>query len=229
VRTSRTAAVSPTNTSQLCASCSNPHPEFHAQHIDYGGRALLAATSPRIPILVGGDSPRVKRAATLGDGWYGLWQSPDQCALRSPRSTPSDGRHSSRCRARADARRSPVPDSDSETTLQGGRRRNRQKIQRYSDAGVDESSSNSCPASWTILCQLNASQRNTRASRARATERERTCHCLLMDFTTSPFERRTGRAKRFYTGHVRLSVSPRKDGAVLLNAHGTLFGVLAHT
>src|ERR1700716_981076 len=54
-------------------------PEFHGPHINYADVLFSPRPSPRIPILVGGDSPAaLKRAATLGDGWYGLWRSPDQ-------------------------------------------------------------------------------------------------------------------------------------------------------
>src|SRR5713226_7265257 len=54
-------------------------PEFHGQHINYSDVLFSPRPSAHIPILVGGNSPAaLKRAATLGDGWYGLWRSPDQ-------------------------------------------------------------------------------------------------------------------------------------------------------
>ena len=50
-----------------------------AEALPYSDVLFSPQPSPRIPILVGGDSPAaLKRAATLGDGWYGLWRSPDQ-------------------------------------------------------------------------------------------------------------------------------------------------------
>src|SRR4030088_531602 len=54
-------------------------PEFHGQHINYSDVLFSPRPSARIPIFVGGNSPAaLKRAAALGDGWYGLWRSPDQ-------------------------------------------------------------------------------------------------------------------------------------------------------
>src|ERR1700704_1747184 len=54
-------------------------PEFHGPHINYSDVLFAPRPSPRIPILVGGDSPAaLRRAASLGDGWYGLWRSPEQ-------------------------------------------------------------------------------------------------------------------------------------------------------
>src|SRR4030088_2913959 len=54
-------------------------PEFHGEHINYSEVLFSPRPSVRIPIFVGGNSPAaLKRAAALGDGWYGLWRSPDQ-------------------------------------------------------------------------------------------------------------------------------------------------------
>src|SRR5712692_2611197 len=54
-------------------------PEFHGPHINYSDVLFSPRPSPRIPIIVGGHSPAaLQRAAALGDGWYGLWRSPDQ-------------------------------------------------------------------------------------------------------------------------------------------------------
>src|SRR5712692_6548290 len=114
-------------------------PEFHGQHIDYADVLFSPRPSPRIPILVGGDSPAaLKRAATLGDGWYGLWRSPDQVreAIAQINAIGREAQFevSVRVLTRVGG---PVPDSDSETTLQGEVDAIVQKIQRYSDAGVD--------------------------------------------------------------------------------------------
>src|SRR5258708_25416361 len=54
-------------------------PEFHGPHINYSDVLFAPRPSPRIPILVGGDSPAaLRRAASLGDGSYGLCRSPEQ-------------------------------------------------------------------------------------------------------------------------------------------------------
>jgi alkanesulfonate monooxygenase SsuD/methylene tetrahydromethanopterin reductase-like flavin-dependent oxidoreductase (luciferase family) len=54
-------------------------PEFHGAHIDYSGVLFSPRPSTPIPIVVGGTSrAALKRAATLGDGWHGIWQSPGE-------------------------------------------------------------------------------------------------------------------------------------------------------
>jgi len=54
-------------------------PDFHGAHIDYSD--VLFSPKPSVPIriVVGGTSvAALRRAATLGDGWHGLYQSPEQ-------------------------------------------------------------------------------------------------------------------------------------------------------
>ena len=54
-------------------------PEFHGAHIDYSN--VLFSPKPLVPlrIVVGGTSGEaLARAATLGDGWHGIYQSPEQ-------------------------------------------------------------------------------------------------------------------------------------------------------
>jgi probable F420-dependent oxidoreductase len=54
-------------------------PEFHGAHIDYAD--VLFSPKPLAPLrIVGGGTSReaLTRAARLGDGWYGLHQSPEQ-------------------------------------------------------------------------------------------------------------------------------------------------------
>jgi probable F420-dependent oxidoreductase len=114
-------------------------PEFHGQHIDYSDVLFSPRPSARIPILVGGNSPAAfKRAATLGDGWYGLWRSPDQ--VRAAVTTINE------CGRKAQFEVSlrvvtrigpPLPDSDPQTTLQGDADAILHKIQQYRKAGVD--------------------------------------------------------------------------------------------
>ncbi|MEY2452588.1 MAG: hypothetical protein QOD92_2162 [Acidimicrobiaceae bacterium] len=54
-------------------------PDFHGAHIDYSD--VLFSPKPSVPlrIIVGGTRyAALKRAAALGDGWHGLYLSPDQ-------------------------------------------------------------------------------------------------------------------------------------------------------
>jgi len=54
-------------------------PEFHGPHIDYSGVLFSPRPTAALPIVVGGGSrASLKRAATLGDGWHGLYLSPGQ-------------------------------------------------------------------------------------------------------------------------------------------------------
>ena len=65
-------------------------PEFHGAHIDYSN--VLFSPKPHVPlrIVVGGTSREsLARAATLGDGWHGIYQSPERHAPQSPPSTRS--------------------------------------------------------------------------------------------------------------------------------------------
>src|SRR5258708_10310336 len=54
-------------------------PEFHGAHVDYAD--VLFSPKPSVPLRIvvgGGAPPALKRAATLGDGWHGIHQSPEQ-------------------------------------------------------------------------------------------------------------------------------------------------------
>ena len=96
-------------------------PEFHGSHINYSDVLFAPRPSPRIPILVGGDSPAaLRRAASLGDGWYGLWRSPHQ-VRESVAQINAFGRQPQfevalRVVTRVGSR---LPDKDPETSLQG--------------------------------------------------------------------------------------------------------------
>jgi len=114
-------------------------PEFHGQHINYSDVLFSPRPSARIPIFVGGNSPAaLKRAAALGDGWYGLWRSPDQVhaavAVINEFGRKAEFEVSLRVGTRIGP---PLPDSDSETALQGDADAILHKLEQYSNAGVD--------------------------------------------------------------------------------------------
>lgn len=53
--------------------------EHHGEFFDFDRLAMSPAPSRPIPILIGGLSPAaLRRAATLGDGWLGSGQTPDE-------------------------------------------------------------------------------------------------------------------------------------------------------
>jgi len=115
-------------------------PEFHGPHINYADVLFSPRPSAGIPILVGGNSQAaLRRAAALGDGWYGLWRSPDQ--VRASLAQINEfGIHRAtfEVSVRVVTRiGSPIPDSDPETTLQGDADAILHKLQQYSQAGVD--------------------------------------------------------------------------------------------
>jgi len=56
--------------------------KFHGAHIDYSGVLFSPRPSAPLRIVVGGTSrAALRRAATLGDGWHGLYLSPEQVRL----------------------------------------------------------------------------------------------------------------------------------------------------
>ena len=115
-------------------------PEFPGQHINYADVLFSPRPSAGIPILVGGNSPAaLKRAAALGDGWYGLWRSPDHVhAAIAEINAFGIQRAQFEVSVRVVTRiGSPIPDNDPETSLQGDAAAILNKIQRYGEAGVD--------------------------------------------------------------------------------------------
>src|SRR3954454_8893270 len=51
--------------------------DFDGKFFSHSDALILPAPSPSIPLIVGGRSDAaVRRAATLGDGWLGIWVSP---------------------------------------------------------------------------------------------------------------------------------------------------------
>jgi probable F420-dependent oxidoreductase len=114
-------------------------PQFHGQHINYSDVLFSPRPTLRIPILVGGNSPAaLKRAAALGDGWYGLWRSPDQVRASVAAINEFGRKPQFEVSLRLVTRiGSLIPDSDPETTLQGDADAILHKIQRYSEAGAD--------------------------------------------------------------------------------------------
>jgi len=114
-------------------------PQFHGPHINYSSVLFSPRPSPGIPLLVGGDSPAaLKRAATLGDGWYGLWRSPDQVREAVGRMNTFGRKPRFEVSVRVVTHiGTPLSDRDPETTLQGDADAILHKIQDYSGAGVD--------------------------------------------------------------------------------------------
>src|ERR1700691_2440644 len=116
-------------------------PECHGAHIDSSGVLFSPKPSVPLPIVVGGASrAALKRAATLGDGWYGLRQSPDE-VLAAAATMDEYGRKSHfQISVRARMRIGDTAgDQKAETDgLRGDAAALAEQIKRYASAGVDQ-------------------------------------------------------------------------------------------
>jgi alkanesulfonate monooxygenase SsuD/methylene tetrahydromethanopterin reductase-like flavin-dependent oxidoreductase (luciferase family) len=113
-------------------------PDFHGAHIDYSD--VLFSPKPSVPlrIIVGGTRyAALKRAAALGDGWHGLYLSPDQA--RDAIAVINEFGHvdrfeiSMRTMTRVVGA---IDDADPETVLHGDPAAIVQQVDRYAAAGV---------------------------------------------------------------------------------------------
>jgi probable F420-dependent oxidoreductase len=114
-------------------------PEFHGAHVDYAG--VLFSPKPSVPlrIVVGGRAlGALRRAATLGDGWHGIHQSPGQVraavAIIDEVGRKDTFEISMRTLTRVGAT---VQEADPGTGLQGDAATIAGEIQRYAAAGVE--------------------------------------------------------------------------------------------
>lgn len=77
----------------LRASLGRREPEYHGTHFDFSGFVVEPhAVQARVPLLIGGRTPRsLRRALELGDGWVPFGLSLDQLAqMLSTRELPDD-------------------------------------------------------------------------------------------------------------------------------------------
>jgi probable F420-dependent oxidoreductase len=115
------------------------HPEYHGQHIDFSQVLFSPRPTPPPPIVVGGSSAAaLKRAATLGDGWYGLRLSPD--AVRAAIGDMNQIGHkpgftlSLRLQTRVGGS---VESADPATTLHGDPDSIVERVRRYREVGIE--------------------------------------------------------------------------------------------
>jgi probable F420-dependent oxidoreductase len=112
----------------LRALWTQEQPEFHGRFFDFGPLKFepKPVQKPHPPILFGGESPSaLRRAAALGDGWYGVAHDPHSAA-----------EHVAKLRAlREAAGRAGAP---FEVTVgNAGGPLDSEALRRYADAGVD--------------------------------------------------------------------------------------------
>ncbi len=114
-------------------------PQFHGQHINYADVIFSPRPPTRIPVFVGGGSPAaLKRASTLGDGWYALRQSPEQVR----EAVAQIGRFGRKPQFEVSVRLvtrvgGGSANTDPETTLQGEPEAILHRIEQYGEAGAD--------------------------------------------------------------------------------------------
>jgi len=113
-------------------------PDFHGAHIDYSD--VLFSPKPSVPlrIVVGGTRyAALKRAAALGDGWHGLYLSPEQAsaAVASIDEFGHADRFEISMRTMTRVGRA-IDDVDPEAVLHGDPAAIVQQVDRYAAAGV---------------------------------------------------------------------------------------------
>jgi probable F420-dependent oxidoreductase len=120
-------------------------PEFHGPHIDYSAALFSPRPTAPLPIVVGGTSrAALKRAATLGDGWHGINQSPEEvaAAIGAMRQYGQlDDFHVSlrtRMRITGAATDQETQADEATTGLWGDGAAITEQVERYAGAGVDE-------------------------------------------------------------------------------------------
>lgn len=76
----------------LRASLGQHQPEYHGPHFDFSGFVVEPhAVQSRVPLLIGGRTPRsLRRAIELGDGWVPFGLSADQLREMLDRDLPED-------------------------------------------------------------------------------------------------------------------------------------------
>jgi probable F420-dependent oxidoreductase len=111
-------------------------PEFGGPSISYSGVLFSPRPSPRLPIVVGGTSrAALKRAATLGDGWYGISRTPEEVAAAVSVLDQYGREDGFRVSLRNEAR---IGGSEDGAGLHGSPAEIADQVGRYSAAGVDQ-------------------------------------------------------------------------------------------
>ena len=116
------------------------HPEYHGKHINFAEALFSPRPNVPIPIVVGGSSKAaLRRAALLGDGWHGLWLSPDTASAAIATMKQIGHKPDFAVSLRVQTRvRGPVDDADPATTLHGDADAIVEQLRRYRDVGVQQ-------------------------------------------------------------------------------------------
>jgi probable F420-dependent oxidoreductase len=115
-------------------------PAYDGEHINFSDALFSPRPRVPIPIIVGGSSkPALRRAATLGDGWYGLRLSPEAAGLAIDEMNRIGRRKDFTLSLRLQIRVGGAVDGeDPATTLQGDPDAVIERLQKYSDVGIEQ-------------------------------------------------------------------------------------------
>jgi probable F420-dependent oxidoreductase len=115
-------------------------PAYHGDHINFSDALFSPRPRTPIPIVVGGSSkPALRRAARLGDGWYGLRLSPDEAGRAIEEMNRIGHRPNFTLSLRLQIRVGGAVDgADPATTLHGDPDAVVGQLQKYSDIGIEQ-------------------------------------------------------------------------------------------
>jgi probable F420-dependent oxidoreductase len=116
------------------------HPEYHGKHINFSGALFSPRPNVPIPIVVGGSSTAaLRRAAMLGDGWYGLRLSPETARVAIAKMNQIGHKDDFAVSLRVQTRiGGTVEGADPATTLHGDPDAILEQVHRYRDAGIQQ-------------------------------------------------------------------------------------------
>jgi probable F420-dependent oxidoreductase len=116
------------------------HPEYHGEHIHFSNALFSPRRDIPIPIVVGGGSKAaLRRAAILGDGWYGLRLSPEGAGSAIGFMNQIGHKRDFTVALRVQTRvGGTVDDADSSTTLHGDAGAIVEQLRLYRDVGVQQ-------------------------------------------------------------------------------------------
>jgi len=115
-------------------------PAYHGDHINFSDALFSPRPRTPIPIVVGGSSkPALRRAARLGDGWYGLRLSPDEAGRAIEEMNRIGHRPNFTLSLRLQIRVGGAVDgADPATTLHGDPDAVVGQLQKYGDIGIEQ-------------------------------------------------------------------------------------------
>jgi probable F420-dependent oxidoreductase len=116
------------------------HPEYHGRHINFS--EALFSPRPQTPIeivLGGGSKAALRRAATLGDGWYGLRLSPKAAGEAIGTMNQIGHKHDFAISLRVQTRvGGSVDDADPASTLHGDPDEIVEQLRQYREVGIQQ-------------------------------------------------------------------------------------------